>query len=317
MNHSINLLTSLLPSSKYVSIHVEIAKILGIEGAMLLADFIDRYGYLEANENLCSHPEHGDGLMYYTHSWAWDKCAIEEKPFRAIIKKFQELEFIQVYKFGVPCKNYYRLDLQKIAEYLSKNLSRNPKQGNWLPQTGQLETPIGVTNNNNINTIPKEKQQQHQAPPPDAAAVFSELEKEEKPIIYPSLRGLKIPIEDQLEITKKYPLEVVYNAVKWSLHPDNPPNKCLAAQIKFACKKGLSLESMKKKTSETPYEKVKKIFKNGEIYNNAECFLKSDGIAFVRGMRNNSIKFDQYFSWKKFEELCESFQIETIKEKTT
>lgn len=68
-----------------------------------------------------------------------------------------------------------------------------------------------------------------------------------------------------------------------------------------------------KAKSETPYEKVSKLFKDGEKYNNAECYLTKEYLAFQRGMKNESVKLDQYFTWEKLEKLCDSFKIK-IKE---
>lgn len=64
-----------------------------------------------------------------------------------------------------------------------------------------------------------------------------------------------------------------------------------------------------KKPKGTPHEALSKTFKNGELYNQAECNITEEAISFTRGMRYESIDF-KYFSWDKFQKLCESFGIE-------
>ncbi len=71
--------------------------------------------------------------------------------------------------------------------------------------------------------------------------------------VFSSLQNLDIPLEDKQEISRRYSEQTVENAVGWATDPLNPPEKCLAASIKFACKKSLSF--VPKKTKENPVEK--------------------------------------------------------------
>jgi hypothetical protein len=151
--------------------------------------------------------------------------------------------------------------------------------------------------------------QQHAASP--IAAVFSEKRKIKKtePKIWECLNGIDIPINDKIEITRRYTEEVVKNAIGWSTHEKNPPNTCLAASIKYACKNGLSGKEFDKK-KESVYENLKQIFTNGNFYNKAECFLNAHGIGFNRGNLNDGVKFDKYFSTNRLNDLLDKFQID-------
>ena len=156
--------------------------------------------------------------------------------------------------------------------------------------------------------IHNNKQQQHRKEAAPSAAAFPK-EEEKKPKIYRCLEELDISLKDKIQITRDYAEKTVMDAIDWSTHPDNPPTKCLSAQIKFACKNGLSLKDHEKKTKETPYDRVKKLFSHGEIYNGAECYITEEYIAFVRGQKDKKVKLDQYFTWRKLEDLCDIFQI--------
>lgn len=73
--------------------------------------------------------------------------------------------------------------------------------------------------------------------------------------IFKCLEKVDIPDHDKIEITNSYPEECVKNAIGWATSPSNPPVKCLAASIKFACKKGLSVKNLtpvKKPADKTP-----------------------------------------------------------------
>lgn len=220
----------------------------------------------------------------------------------------------------------------KREEYTKNNLKRykyklseKPKFKKCFRHPDSQDTEAQYTENTDskertsiIKNI--EKKQQHAAL---AAAVFSDLSNEKKPIsqdksipksndhqmkVLDCLTSVDIPIVDKIEISRRYSKEIVENAIGWATHPKNPPTKCLAASIKFACKSGLSGNEFDKK-KETVYETLKQLFTNGNIYNNAECFLNAHGIGFARGNLSEGVKFDKYYSPSKFHALLEMFQI--------
>jgi hypothetical protein len=57
-----------------------------------------------------------------------------------------------------------------------------------------------------------------------------------------------------------------------------------------------------------PFKELSNHFKNGELYNQAECNITEKAISFTRGMKYESVDF-KYFSWENFTKLCESFGI--------
>lgn len=125
---------------------------------------------------------------------------------------------------------------------------------------------------------------------------------------YVCLENIEIPQNDKVEITSRYNEDVVKNATRWATHEQNPPTKCLAASIKYACRMGFCEAEFDKK-KETHFEKIVRFFKHGEKYNEAECYLNAESITFQRGMKYGSVKLDKFFSWNKLEDLCNSFKI--------
>lgn len=57
------------------------------------------------------------------------------------------------------------------------------------------------------------------------------------------------------------------------------------------------------------FEEIGRHFRNGQLYNQAECNITEKAISFTRGMRYESIDF-KYFKWENFTKLCENFGIE-------
>lgn len=171
--------------------------------------------------------------------------------------------------------------------------------------------------------IQEEHQEEHQEQQQSSTASAAVLVKNSEEVktkslpICEALKSVEIPIEEKIQITKTYPSEVIADALGWAMHPDNPPSKCLAASIKYGCKMNLSTKEFERKQKETPYQKVSKFFKHGEIYNGAECVLNSDLIYFMRGMKNDEpVRFDKFFTWEKLQALCASFGIQLPKSST-
>jgi phage replication O-like protein O len=198
---------------------------------------------------------------------------------------------------GEPGKQeaYYELIVSEDSNssYPWQNTSPPPSK---IPAPPPSNLPV---TKETLKEIIQNKQQQ-------AAAVS---QKNSSCVPFSILDDIHIPYDDKIEITKKYPLETVKNAIAWATHPKNPPRVCLAAAIKFACQRGLSGAEHDKK-QETNLEKIQKHFKNGEIYNGAECFLSENHIAFQRGMKHQQVEINQYFKMEKLIGLCKNFGID-------
>lgn len=184
-----------------------------------------------------------------------------------------------------------------------KSLFSTPDVRNSAPQTcGIPHPPLYIENKEEKTTT------ERPAASPPVVAVF--LDKQQ---IHPCLVNVDIPLSDKIEITKKYPNEtIVVDAISWATHKLNPPRKPLAASIKFACKRHLTGKEFDKKTI-SPYEMLCKMFKHGEIYNGAECTLNQEAIGFHRGMNQQQVPINEYFSFAKIEKMCNNFGIEIPK----
>lgn len=65
----------------------------------------------------------------------------------------------------------------------------------------------------------------------------------------------------------------------------------------------------KPKASTGIKEQVTKRFQNGNKYNDAECYINEDGVAFQRGMKHQQLKFKEYGFWDQFNNMLRNFGI--------
>jgi phage replication O-like protein O len=154
-------------------------------------------------------------------------------------------------------------------------------------------------------TYTKEKEQQQA----NAVVVFDKSKEKEqsKAKIYECLKAVDIPEADKYEICSKYENLIVENALAFTVANKDKIKSSFVAYLKMACSKGLKIEN--KPIPLTPIEKMMKLFKNGGLYNQAECFLSAECIAFQRGLKHESVTINQFFKWDHLVSLCNSFGI--------
>ena len=290
-------------SSLSHSFCVEHAEAYGIECAILINHF---QFWIGQNRAMGRNNYDGRTWMYQTQKEIasiypyWSEDVVYK-----IIKKLVDLNILIK-------GNYNKTPFDRTIWYAFQNEKMFTKPPN-----------DGISSNKRRNTkrpatepIPDTKQDtkqiQQQASPVSAAAAaavsFDSSKKEQqKPKIWPILENIDMQHSLKISITIKFPEEKVNEAIKILKSKSQQP-RSIAAFIQWACANDIKYEKPEKKL--TAYEKVCKIFKNGEKYNNAECYLNQQVIAFERGMKNEDVKLDKYFTWEKLEELCSIFQIQ-------
>ncbi len=142
----------------------------------------------------------------------------------------------------------------------------------------------------------KEKQQQ---PPPSAVAVSDFIPEKEKPKIFSCLEPIEIPWHDKVEISKQYQESVVVNGIGWATHIDNPPKKCLAASIKYACSMGFSAKDIiqstaKQKSSGISTSSSQELTQQEVAGFNKIYFRELNKILYEKGYRNLIEESNEY-----------------------
>jgi DNA-binding Lrp family transcriptional regulator len=164
------LLSKTLGKHAYWTVNKSLAKSIGLESALILQHIIDLQNVFDKDEIFQSQPDMAEEL------------GISEYAVRNRIPELIKLGLLNVVKKGVPCKNYYSTNDNKIMEIIVNGLDttkstdltvdlpieqtsgiENNTQLVSNQQTGDIEivetsnTEIGVTITNNTNQEDKQE----------------------------------------------------------------------------------------------------------------------------------------------------------------
>lgn len=88
---------------------------LGIESARVITDMCVICNYAQENNELL------DGeYFYYSKKKFEETGGIIKKTFQSIIKELKDKQIIEIKKFGLPFKNYYRVNKEKLAQIINE-----------------------------------------------------------------------------------------------------------------------------------------------------------------------------------------------------
>lgn len=184
-------------------------------------------------------------------------------------------------------------------------------------QKGGIALPIPDTIPNTLTN----KEREEAAPPGISSFFYEKLKSINPKIKKPNLEAWEKELQKLMKDGNGNSPEEIMEVINYIISTRNKPSSngfCWASVVLSAVSlrknyakiwaemKNITSE---KKEPQTPYDKVSRLFKNEEKYNNATCYLTKESISFERGTRNESIKLDKYFHWTNLEKLCDSFQI--------
>ncbi len=198
----------------------------------------------------------------------------------------------------------YKYIIREFKKSLPDGISRTGSSG---PVNPVLQSKEGK------NTDIQNKQQQGKQAKPANAAAFSDLPKDQsKEVkIHNCLLPINLDEKSKVSLSQRHPEHKIITGLKIAASKKEPP-KNLGAFLEWVASNDIPYQEPKKALS--VYDRICRIFKNGQMYNQAECYLKPSGLAFYRGMKFGELAFDKYFSWKKLEDLCLDFGISYNKE---
>ena len=140
------ILASLLASSKYIIVNKDLIQILGLNEAIILGELCSEYSYWD-NINKLEENEY----FYSTRENIQKNTGINAHFQRIAMKKLEEKGIINTKKKGIPCKTYYRIDEEKVIEYL--------KKAQLLPENSDVYEVNDKTLTEEIASTSEEKQQ--------------------------------------------------------------------------------------------------------------------------------------------------------------
>lgn len=137
----------LIATDNYICYNKELAKEFGIESAILFGAFC---GYQRGFKNQEFFREQTKIIE--------DTC-LTEYAIRQAVKVLSNAGLISVVKKGLPAKNYYKINTQKLLELLSTSSCENDTTSGFENSTtGNCENDTTIYKNNNIKINNKEKE---------------------------------------------------------------------------------------------------------------------------------------------------------------
>jgi len=110
----------LLSSSAFLIVNKQLAKQVGLKGAVLLADLISKEEYFIANGMT-------DGWFFNTAKNIEEDTCLTSHQQRKAIKRLKDLEIIETKVIGVPAKQHFKIMEAKLLSYFNTSCEETAK----------------------------------------------------------------------------------------------------------------------------------------------------------------------------------------------
>ena len=121
-------LFTILNGNNYLTVNREIARLIGLEAAILLSEILDKMCYFEKNGL------EEEGWFYLTFSTVEERTTLSRRQQETAIDHLKAWEFIETKQMGLPAKRHFRVFKKKITDWL---MCTNKKDKN----PGRSQTP--------------------------------------------------------------------------------------------------------------------------------------------------------------------------------
>jgi len=128
----------LLSSSAFLIVNKQLAKQVGLKGAVLLADLISKEEYFISNGMT-------DGWFFNTAKNIEEDTCLTTHQQRNAIKNLKDLGIIETKVVGIPAKQHFKIIENKLLSYLNTSCKETDKQ------VCKKQKTINKNNNNNNN----------------------------------------------------------------------------------------------------------------------------------------------------------------------
>ena len=136
-------LVSMIASNNYIVVNKQLARLFGLEEALLLGELASELEYWQQRGEL------QDGFFYSTIDNVKEATTLSDKRQRSALKTLKEAGIIDVKLAGLPAKRYIRINEKQLAQILLNNSCENSAAS--FAKTEELDAPKQQGNNNNNN----------------------------------------------------------------------------------------------------------------------------------------------------------------------
>ena len=134
----------MIASNNYIVVNKQLARVLGLEGAVMLGELASEMEYWQQRGEL------SDGFFYSTIENVKDSTTLSDKRQRSALAALKDAGIVDVKLAGLPAKRYIRINEKQLAQMLLNNDSENGKTSS--AESAKLDAPKQQTNNNKSNS---------------------------------------------------------------------------------------------------------------------------------------------------------------------
>lgn len=134
----------LLSSSAFLVVNKELAKQIGLNETVLLADLISKEQYFIDNKQL------NEGWFFNTAKNIQDDTTLTSHQQRKAIKNLKSLGIIETQLIGIPAKQHFKIIENKLLSYFNTSYSKSEQQVVKKTQTINKNKEITIKNNISI-----------------------------------------------------------------------------------------------------------------------------------------------------------------------
>lgn len=134
---------NLLSSTAFLVVNKELAKKIGLNETVLLADLISKEQYFIDNNQL------NDGWFFNTAKNIQDDTSLTAHQQRKCIKNLRSLGIIETHLKGIPAKQHFKIIENKLLSYFNTSFKENVKQD--VKKTRTINKNKEIIINNNIS----------------------------------------------------------------------------------------------------------------------------------------------------------------------
>ena len=135
---------NLLSSTAFLVVNKELAKQIGLHEVVLLADLISKEQYFIDNNQL------NEAWFFNTAKNIQDDTTLTSHQQRKAIKNLKSLGIIETKLIGIPAKQHFKINENKLLSYFNTSYSKSEQQDVKKTQTINKNKEITINNNMSI-----------------------------------------------------------------------------------------------------------------------------------------------------------------------
>lgn len=145
----------LLSSDGYIMVNKRLSRLYGLDAAVMVGELCAEYIYYNKNNQLTD-----DNGFYSTQANIEENTTLNEYAQRKALKILQDANIIKIKKQGLPAKNYFYINTEKLIQIFSddvENKSLNICTASPLKFKGLVVENLNINNNKTNNNNEKQK----------------------------------------------------------------------------------------------------------------------------------------------------------------